>query len=72
MSLPKIKDLSNLTFTEIEGQILSLKKDLFDLKLKQATKQDIKTHLFKHKKHELAQLLTLETHKQDRKNSYAK
>nr|YP_010196819.1 ribosomal protein L29 [Gracilaria cliftonii]UAD84623.1 ribosomal protein L29 [Gracilaria cliftonii] len=59
MPLKKFKDIKHLTNSEIEEKIIKLKKEIFDLKLQQATRQNIKPHLFKHKKHELAQLLTI-------------
>nr|YP_009510892.1 ribosomal protein L29 [Gracilaria gracilis]AXI96565.1 ribosomal protein L29 [Gracilaria gracilis] len=59
MPLPKFKNIANLTHNEIQEKIIKLKKEIFELKLKQATRQNIKPHLFKHKKHQLAQLLTI-------------
>jgi ribosomal protein L29 len=38
-------------------------KQLFDLRLKKATRQSFKPHLFKHNKRKVAQLLTLESQK---------
>lgn len=61
MSLPKINYSKDLSKAEIHNKILEVKKEIFDLKFKQATKQTVKQHLFKHKKHLLAQLLTLES-----------
>lgn len=63
MSLPNINNYHNLQAIEINSKILELKKEIFYLKLKKATKQNIKPHTIKHKKRELAQLLTLETFK---------
>nr|YP_009732288.1 50S ribosomal protein L29 [Gracilaria spinulosa]QHS70820.1 50S ribosomal protein L29 [Gracilaria spinulosa] len=59
MALPKIKDIKHLKNSEIQKKIVELKKEIFELKLKQTTRQNIKPHLFKHKKHQLAQLLTI-------------
>ena len=42
---------------------LEVKKQLFDLRLKKATRQSFKPHLFKHNKRKVAQLLTLESQK---------
>ena len=57
MSLPKYSDLKNLiTITEIEQEIFLIQKNLFDLRIKQATNQTVKSHLFKHAKRRLAQL----------------
>lgn len=65
MVLPKIQSIENLQDSEIATKILDLKKELLNLKLKQATRQNLKSHLFKHKKHQLAQLLTLETQRKN-------
>lgn len=62
-------EMKNLTSSEISGKIVEVQKQLFKLKLKHATKQTIKTHLFKKNKRILAQLLT-EQHKSN--NSSAK
>nr|YP_009244617.1 ribosomal protein L29 [Agarophyton chilense]AMK96859.1 ribosomal protein L29 [Agarophyton chilense]ASP44753.1 50S ribosomal protein L29 [Agarophyton chilense]UAD84415.1 ribosomal protein L29 [Agarophyton chilense] len=59
MPLPKIKDIKHFTDKEIKEKIVELKQEIFDLKLKKATRQNVKPHLFKHKKHQLAQLLTI-------------
>lgn len=63
MSFSKIDNIQNLNPDQLEDKIIQLKKDLFDLQIKKATKQSIKTHLFKHKKHELAQILTIKHQK---------
>nr|YP_009509324.1 ribosomal protein L29 [Gracilaria vermiculophylla]AXI96974.1 ribosomal protein L29 [Gracilaria vermiculophylla]QXU75178.1 ribosomal protein L29 [Gracilaria vermiculophylla]WDZ68049.1 ribosomal protein L29 [Gracilaria vermiculophylla] len=65
MPLPKIQDIKELTQQEIKKKIIELKKEIFDLKLKRSTRQNIKPHLFKHKKHELAQLLTIQKDSDD-------
>ena len=51
----KYKNLSKQDYIE---EIIKLKKELFNLRLKKATKQDIKSHMFKTTKRRLAQLLT--------------
>lgn len=60
MAFPKMSDIQNLSDEEVNEQILSLKKELFTLRLQKATRRLEKTHLFKHKRHQLSQLLTLE------------
>jgi large subunit ribosomal protein L29 len=60
MPLSKIADLRQLGDSEIADKILDLKKQLFDLRLQQATRQEVKSHQFKHIRHELAQLMTIE------------
>nr|YP_009732086.1 50S ribosomal protein L29 [Gracilaria edulis]QHS70613.1 50S ribosomal protein L29 [Gracilaria edulis]UAD85641.1 ribosomal protein L29 [Gracilaria edulis] len=61
MALPNINEIRNLTKEEIKEKIIEIKKEILELKFKQATKQNIKSHLFKHKKHQLSQLLTIQT-----------
>jgi len=57
MSLPKYSDLNNLTtITDIDQEIFLIQKNLFDLRIKKATNQSIKVHLFKHAKRRIAQL----------------
>jgi len=58
MSLPQYRDLKDLTDIEsIDQEIFINQKNLFDLRIKKATNQSIKLHLFKHTKRRLAQLL---------------
>ena len=59
MSQTTIKDLRNLSDSEISEKIENLRKELFDLRFKQATRQLTKTHRFKEARVELAQLLTV-------------
>jgi large subunit ribosomal protein L29 len=60
MPLPKIEDARNLSDEELDEQIVAVKKQLFQLRLQKATRQLEKPHQFKHAKHRLAQLLTVE------------
>ena len=46
-SLEKLKEFKNLNSSEIQAQIDSLRKELFDLRFKQATRQLNETHKFK-------------------------
>jgi len=59
MSKTTTKDVRNLSDSEISDKIQNLRKELFDLRFKQATKQLAKTHRFKEIRTELAQLLTV-------------
>ena len=59
MSKTTTKDVRNLSDSEISEKIENLRKELFDLRFKQATKQLAKTHRFKEVRTELAQLLTV-------------
>lgn len=60
MALPKIADARKLSEDELAEEILAVKRELFQLRLEQATRRLEKPHLFKHAKHRLAQLLTIE------------
>nr|QUE28090.1 ribosomal protein L29 [Sahlingia subintegra] len=55
-----IKEYRSLNLSEIEAKIVETKKEIFSLRLKKATKQLEKSHLFKYNKHILSQLLTVE------------
>lgn len=70
MSLSTFNSISNLDNTELLNSLESAKKELFDLRLKKATRQSFKAHLFKHTKRKVAQLLTLQSQRlQTRKES---
>lgn len=60
MALPKIEDARKLNDEELAEEILAVKRELFQLRLEQATRRLEKPHLFKHTKHRLSQLLTVE------------
>ena len=61
MPLPKIADAKNLSDQDLADAIVATKKELFELRLQKATGRMEKTHLFKHTRHRLSQLLTVET-----------
>lgn len=69
MPLPKISEARDLSDQEIADQIIAVKKQLFQLRLQKATRQLEKPHSFRHAKHRLAQLLTVE---HERKQSITK
>ena len=64
MPLPKIEDARKLSEQELADEIVATKKRLFELRLQKATGRLEKTHEFKHNRHRLAQLLTVEREKQ--------
>lgn len=68
MSLPKIEEARKLTDEELSNEVLAVKKQLFNLRLQQATRRLDKPHEFKHAKHRLAQLLTVEAERQRQQN----
>jgi large subunit ribosomal protein L29 len=57
MSFSKIKEVLILSDDELSKEILLGKKQLFDLRLRQGTRQSFKSHSFRHIKHRLGQLL---------------
>ena len=54
-----IKEFKKLSSSQITEKIDQLRRDLFDLRFKQATRQLNETHQFKIIKKQVAQLLTL-------------
>lgn len=64
MPLPKIDDARKLNDQELVDEIVATKKQLFELRLQQATGRLEKTHEFKHARHRLAQLMTVERQRQ--------
>lgn len=64
MALPKIDEVRQLNDQELAEEILATKRKLFDLRFQQATRQLEKTHEFKHTRHRMAQLLTIERERQ--------
>lgn len=64
MPLPKFEDVRNLSDEELNDRIVATKKELFQLRFQKATRQLEKSHQFKHLRHRLAQLMTLERERQ--------
>ena len=58
-NLESLKEFKKLNSEQITEKIEQLRKDLFDLRFKQATRQLNETHKFKIIKNQVAQLLTL-------------
>tara|TARA_Y100000589_G_scaffold88090_1_gene82320 strand:+ start:39 stop:257 length:219 start_codon:yes stop_codon:yes gene_type:complete len=68
-SQEKLKEFKNLNNSDIQSQIDNLRKELFDLRFKQATRQLNETHKFKVIKKQIAQLLTLQKNQNPTKTS---
>ncbi len=64
MPLPKIDEARKLNDEELVDEILAAKRQLFNLRFQKATGRLEKTHEFKHTRHRLAQLLTVERERQ--------
>ncbi len=60
MPFPKIAEVRELSDEELAAEIVKVKRELFDLRILKATGRMEKPHLFKHNRHRLAQLLTIE------------
>ncbi|HCQ22770.1 50S ribosomal protein L29 [Aphanizomenon flos-aquae NRERC-008] len=60
MSLPKIAEARELNDERLAEEIVAVKRQLFQLRLQKATRQLEKPHQFKHARHRLSQLLTVE------------
>ena len=60
MSLPKIGEIVELEKNELKNEILAIKKELLQLRIKRAVKEPIKPHQFRHAKHRLRQLLMVQ------------
>jgi large subunit ribosomal protein L29 len=64
MAFLPLSELKSFDKETLAKEIVATKKQLFELRLKKATRQSFKPHLFKHNKRKIAQLLTLESEKQ--------
>lgn len=65
MALSKAKELRKLSDEELSTEITNVKRELFDLRFQQATRQmETGFHQFKHARRKLAQLMTIERERQ--------
>ncbi|AFY33908.1 50S ribosomal protein L29 [Calothrix sp. PCC 7507] len=64
MPLPKISEARELSDDKLSDEIIAVKRQLFQLRLQKATRQLDKPHQFRHARHRLAQLLTVEGERQ--------
>jgi large subunit ribosomal protein L29 len=60
MALPKIAEARELNDAQLAEKIEETKKELFQLRMQKGTRQLEKPHQFKHLKHRIAQLMTVE------------
>jgi large subunit ribosomal protein L29 len=61
MSFVFFEELKKLDNAELNDALISAKTELFNLRLKKATRQSIKPHLFKTNRRKIAQLLTIKS-----------
>lgn len=65
MALSKASELRELSEADITAEIAKIKRDLFDLRFKKATRQiESGFHEFRHNRRRLAQLMTIEKERQ--------
>jgi large subunit ribosomal protein L29 len=72
MPLPKISEARELSDDKLSEEIIAVKRQLFQLRLQKATRQLEKPHMFKHSRHRLAQLLTVEVERKRAASQLAK
>ncbi len=61
MALPKIDECRSLSDQELLDAIVETKRELFQLRFQKATRQlEKEVHQFKHARHRLAQLMTVQ------------
>ncbi|MEB3164586.1 MAG: 50S ribosomal protein L29 [Prochlorothrix sp.] len=61
MALSKVQDFRELSDETLTQEILAAKRQLFDLRFQKATRQlENSHHQFKHLKHRIAQMMTVE------------
>ena len=56
MAFLPLSELKSFDKETLAKEIVATKKQLFELRLKKATRQSFKPHLFKHNKRKIAQL----------------
>jgi len=64
MAFPKIQEVRNLSDDELVAAILDTKRQLFQLRFQQGTRKLAGSHQFKHLRHRLGQLMTVERERQ--------
>ena len=64
MARPNAADVRQLSNADINEQIDGLRRELFQLRFQQATRQLTNTHRFKEVRIKLAQLLTVQSERQ--------
>ena len=65
MAFANFEEFNKLSDEVLSTEIVEAKKQLFELRLQRATRQSFKSHSFKHLKRKVAQLLTIESSRQN-------
>ena len=61
---PNTSEVRNLPYADINVKVVGLRRELFQLRFEQATRQLANTHRFKEARIKLAQLLTVQSERQ--------
>jgi large subunit ribosomal protein L29 len=72
MNFKAINKIGSLNNEELKNEILIVKKELFELRFKKATRQIFQSHSFVHLKYKLRLLLMLQGNKQNLKKNRRK
>jgi len=68
MSFQNFSDFRDFDDARLSEEIVNAKKYLFEMRLKKATRQTFKPHVFKHTRRKIAQLMTIEQQRKENKN----
>ena len=68
MSFQSFSEFKDLDDAKLSEEIITAKKYLFDMRLKKATRQTFKPHVFVHNKRKISQLMTIEEQRKENKN----
>ncbi|MEB3343574.1 50S ribosomal protein L29 [Okeania sp.] len=71
MPFPKIAEVRELSDEELASEIVRVKRELLDLRILKGAGRMEKPHLFKHGRHRLSQLLTIEKERELAKQAEA-
>lgn len=65
MALPKVETIRELSDEELSQEIVAAKRQLFEMRFQKATRQlEQGLHQFRHTRHRIAQLLTVQRERQ--------
>lgn len=73
MALSKASEIRELSEAEVTAEIAKIKRDLFDLRFKKATRQiESGFHEFRHNRRKLAQLMTIQNERRSKRQKESK
>ena len=68
MAFENFSNFKDFDDAKLSEEIVNAKKSLFEIRLKKATRQTFKPHVFKHTKRKIDQLMTIERQRKENKN----